>query len=452
MKAWRPWLIVPLLLVVLFRPGTQTHVEAAGPMFGNGSDGAIIFSSNSTMMPIDAPASGTAGATTLTASNAFFAAGQRLLVHQTMGASAGVWELNQVAAYAFGTITTVTPLAHSYSSAGVNKAQVLVLPQYSNVTVNLGVILSAKPWSTSSGTGGILAFLASGTTTINGTISVVGSDGLDGAAGSGAGFAGGNSAPSSTQAGSGEGTSGPSAPQTVPNGNGGGGGATAGGSGVGGGGGNGSAGVSGIGCSAGTGGTGGSAAGSADLTNMVLGGGGGGGRPFNASARGGGAGGGIIVVGSNIIQGTGLVKADGGLGPNNGCASAGGGAGGSILLRGGTLSLTGFSVSAIGGPGGRPPDCGVVLCGDGGDGRVRVEYCDSLVGGASNPVPLVAHISCTSVGGIAEQPDVTALSTAAASSGGDSAVYMLGAAGALMVAAAGAVGWRKWRTRAPLAG
>jgi NHL repeat len=52
----------------------------------------------------------------------------------------------------------------------------------------------------------------------------------------------------------------------------------------------------------------------------------------------------------------------------------------------------------------------------------------------------------SSVGGIAEQPDVAALPSAAASSGRDHMAYLLGAAGAFLMAAALAAGWRMRRT------
>jgi len=51
----------------------------------------------------------------------------------------------------------------------------------------------------------------------------------------------------------------------------------------------------------------------------------------------------------------------------------------------------------------------------------------------------------STVGGISEQPDVTALPSAAASSGGNHAVYIIAAAAALFAAAIGAAGWRKRR-------
>ena len=50
-----------------------------------------------------------------------------------------------------------------------------------------------------------------------------------------------------------------------------------------------------------------------------------------------------------------------------------------------------------------------------------------------------------SVGGIAEQPDMTALPSAA-SSGRDYMAYIFGASVAFIVVAAGAAGWRRWRT------
>jgi hypothetical protein len=53
-----------------------------------------------------------------------------------------------------------------------------------------------------------------------------------------------------------------------------------------------------------------------------------------------------------------------------------------------------------------------------------------------------------SVGGIAEQPDLTALPSVASSSGHGYTVYILGAAVALIAAAGGAAGWRKRRKRA----
>ena len=54
-------------------------------------------------------------------------------------------------------------------------------------------------------------------------------------------------------------------------------------------------------------------------------------------------------------------------------------------------------------------------------------------------------LSSASVGGIAEQPDVTALQSSAASSGRDHAVYILGAVIALLLAVVGTVRWCRQR-------
>ena len=275
--------------ILAFGRWPSAEAQPSTPDFGDGSDGPITFSADTQFNPpVDAIVnSGSLGATTLTVSSpsGVFQPGQKILIHQTRGAGAGQWEMNQVQSYALGNLGTVRPLANAYATSGANAAQVLVVPEYTNVTVNAGVTLSAKPWNGS--TGGILAFFANGTIAVAGTVSAAGSKGSTfsgagtAAGGTGGGFRGGQSISGGfNQAYSGEGTGVASAPQTAANGNGGG-GALASSPGAptsiatGGGGGNGAAGGNGpIHQGKGTGGTGGSAAGSADLTTMVLGGGG----------------------------------------------------------------------------------------------------------------------------------------------------------------------------------
>ncbi len=138
--------------------------------FGNGSNGSITISSNTTETPIDSSVTATAGTTTATVGSGLgFAANQIVLFHQTQGTNTGLWEFARVESYLGTTLTLTTALTNSYSSAGNDHAQVRVVPQYNNVTVNSGVTWAAKAWDGS--TGGILAFLANGTVTINGTIS-----------------------------------------------------------------------------------------------------------------------------------------------------------------------------------------------------------------------------------------------------------------------------------------
>ncbi|TAK60118.1 MAG: hypothetical protein EPO22_09555, partial [Dehalococcoidia bacterium] len=439
----RLWLMVPLVLVVLFSPGTETIGEGADAMFGNGSDGAITFSSNTQFdPPVDAVVvAGTAGTSTLTVSSVsgLFQPGEKILIHQTRGSGSGAWELNAVQSYAVGNLATSAPLANAYLSdagAGVNKAQVLVVPQYTNVTVNAGISLSAKPWN--GATGGILAFLASGTVTITGTIQASGVSSSDPSGGTGAtggaGFDGGSNVVQG-QATQGEGTGGPRGTASqVANGNGAGGGAY--GSGIqiasGSGGGNGGVGGQGYAYFPSLASAPGAASGTSDLTTMSLGGGGGGGSgSADGMSYGGGSGAGMVVIVGTTIAMTGGIAANGGdnggaptICPNSSKALGGGGGGGSILVRTQNATLGTGTIIAVGGSG--ASRCGDAGSASGAVGRIRVEYCTSISGGFADPPASIAQISCgptptptppPSVGGIAEQPDVTAVPAAAASSG-----------------------------------
>ena len=354
-------------------------------MFGDGSDGAITFSSNTQFNPpADAAVnSGPMGSTTLTVSGltGVFQPGQAIMIHQTRGTGAGDWELNTVQTYALGNIVTVDALSHTYSTSGANAAQVLVVPEYTNVTVDPGVTVSAKPWDGAKG--GILAFLANGTLTPSGTLSANGS-----------GYRGGAGIPSSSCGQQGEGIPGIGVNCSSANGNGGGAGGdyqnTSGG-----GGGNGTAGSDGN--SGPSSGVGGGTAGSTDLTNMVFGGGGGGtgnGAGPPAPVCSGGSGGGILTLFAANVVSTGSLTADGNNGDGSCGSGAGGGAGGSILVRSQTLTLGSSSFTATGGAGG-PDDLHVG--GPGGKGRIRVEYCTTISGGIADPPASIAQISCAPV-------------------------------------------------------
>ena len=114
--------------------------------WGNGSDGAATLSG--TDSPIDSAATGTAGSTSLSATNTSFAAGQQILIHKTRGnttTTAGIYEVNYIASYTAGTITTLLPLANSYQDSGNDQSQVLVLKQYSSAAVS--TVLTGKSWN-----------------------------------------------------------------------------------------------------------------------------------------------------------------------------------------------------------------------------------------------------------------------------------------------------------------
>ena len=354
--------------------------------FGNGGDGALTISSNTTEAPIDSACTGTSGSQSLTATNVSFASGQIIFIHQTQGTNAGQWERQTIQSYTAGTITTGTPLVNTYTTG----AQVRVLLQHTTVTVNASRTYTAKAWN---GTvGGILAFLASGTVTINGTISCAGiSPGPSITGGAGIGFAGGNGrVVQPGYASYGESSSGASAIATSTSANNSGGGAgyanisRSGG----GGGSNATAGENGIQTGSGSPGIGATTVtGSADLTTMTFGGGGGGGARDLATAGGGGGGGGIaFLTGVTITLGASAsITANGGDGGNDGADGAtgqvggGGGAGGSILLKCQTATLGTGLITALGGARGGINGADS-YGGAGGNGRIHLDYLTSYTG------------------------------------------------------------------------
>jgi len=358
--------------------------------FGDGSDGALTISSNTTEAPIDSACTGTSGTSSLSATNASFTTGQIILIHQSRGTGAGTWQKNKIQSYTAGTITLVDALNATYTSG----AQVRVLKQYTNVTINSGITYTAKAWN---GTvGGIIGFLASGTVTVTGTITA-----------SGKGFRGATQITSTDTSGKqGEGTSGAADTESSSyNGNGGGGGYWApgnNGTGGGGGGGNSSAGTRGQTDRSGTGGAGGIAAGSADLTTMVFGGGGGSGAlSATGSGGAGGIGGGICWIAGTTVTITGSVTSAGTAG-NNGSidgAGGGGGAGGSNMIKSQVATLGSSLVTAGGGSGGTSED---ETAGDGGagsTGRNHLDYYTSYTGTTSPTLNVTQDNSLGSVDG-----------------------------------------------------
>lgn len=343
--------------------------------FGDGSDGNLTISSNTTYAPIDSSCSGTSGTTSLSATNASFATGQIILIHQSRGTGVGGWELNKIAGYTAGTITTSHALTMTYTDSGASQAQVLVLKQYNNVTINSSTLMT-KAWD--GNIGGITAFLAK--ETVSGSTGIIsaagGNGGNDSSVGTGGGYRGGagvRNSGTTGQAGSGEGTSGASSLQYTTNGNGGGG--AKGDDKWGGGGGNGTVGSNGS--SVGGGGTsfgyGGSTSGTASLVTATFGGGGGGGSDYqNETSGAGGSGGGIVFIFGKNIDLTGLsINLKGGNGQVGAANATGGsGAGGSCLLKSTIATLGTNKIDASANTAGA----------DGGVGRIHLDYSGSYTG------------------------------------------------------------------------
>jgi hypothetical protein len=214
-------------------------------VFGTGADGALTVTGSQTINNTRTALSTTsnAGQPTLNvASTSGFAVGQEVLIHQTQGTGAGGYEFGKIASIGSGTLTLQANLQNMYTQGGNSRAQVIRVPHYTDVTIQSGATLSAPAWDGS--TGGILAFRATGTLTINGTISASGGSANENIVGSGGGFRGGlpaqgaNGSYADFHGYSGEGTGGASTTTNSANGNGGGGGFSDGGASGGAGGGN----------------------------------------------------------------------------------------------------------------------------------------------------------------------------------------------------------------------
>ena len=349
------------------------EITGVSGYFGDGADGPLTISSDTTEAPIDSACTGTSGAYTLSATNASFAIDQIIFIHQSRGTGAGSWQRNKIISYTAGTITLESPLNTNY----VSGAQVRVLKRYTTVAINSGKTYTAKAWD---GTvGGILGFVAQSTITVTGSITA-----------SGKGFRG---ATSENYAG--EGTAGASANTGTNNGNGGAAGnpstsgdtysASGGGAG-----GNGTVGADG---NDGNGnpakGIGGTASGSSDLTSMTFGGGSGAGGSESGNYVAGANGGGIIFLTGTDITVSGSIISGGNNGLNSTGADSGGsggGAGGSILLKAQTATLGSSLITAPGGTGGNGGVGQTGTNGKGGTGsvgRIHIDYLTSYTGTTS---------------------------------------------------------------------
>jgi len=363
--------------------------------FGDGSSGSLNATTTTTINTIRASASGTAGSTALTLSNVngTFASGQTVVVHQTQAASGtvGQYEFRRIAAVSGTTLTLTAPLTNTYITDTTRRAQAVVVPQYTTVTVS--GTLNAPAWDGNSG--GILAFDASDGVTISGTVDMRGRGFRGRAHGCiyrcARGFQG-------------EGHLALGDVTIVANGSGGGGGGAGQDDASGGGGGYGATGAAGGVGTCGTcreacpipGGAAGGAAGGVDLRTAVLfgGAGGEGGADEDGGRPGaGGAGGGIVFMRGGSLTLTGTVQAGGGDGEGGqqgacggvgcGMGGGGGGAGGAVRIETvGTANLGTDRVLTPGGTGGLAT-CNSARGGTGAVGRIGVR--GGTVTGSTTP-------------------------------------------------------------------
>lgn len=348
------------------------------PGRGDGRNGALSLVANTTASHVNVAitlAVGTASATITTGLT--IAAGDLFFVHQTQGTNHGRYDFLFVSSYNSGTgaIVFTSNALYDYSSAASNKAQAVLVPQYTTMATN-GFTLSAPAWGGS--VGGI--YVAVALATPSGTYSA-----------SGKGFRGGTGINGGTNlyAQYGEGYSRvagtPASPGDVAD-NGGGGAfkANPGHRFGGGGGGNLVGGGTGNGSGDGQVGSAGLTASSSDGTLMDFGGGGGGGAG-DSGASDGGIGGGICwIIAANF--GTITITVAGIIG--GGAANVGGGGGGAAgcgRAQGDSVDCATYTSTQTGGNGG---SSGGSTGGFGGSSLGIGDFCSVSNAGSSTFVTL----------------------------------------------------------------
>lgn len=382
---------------------TGVACSAVACPFGAAPDGALSVTTARTLTTAAASADAARGATVVTLSHVsgVFASGQQVLLHQTQAPTGpvGYYEYARIRSVTATTMTLDRALLAAYRTDTTARAQVVVVPEYSTVSVAGAGVLNAPPWT--GFTGGILAFDAQSSVTVSGRVSM-----------DARGFRGNRRTCAMgtwrcMRGVQGESGRGVGRPDILANGQGGGGGGAGDHCASGGGGGHGTYGDQGF---TGTGGMCaedthppgapgrlGGVAGLMFSGGLGAAGGEGGGDDDGSFPGHGGNGGGAIFIRAQTVTLTGEVSADGeaaGNGDNMTCAGSrgcgmgggGGGAGGTVRIVGSvSASLGSDLVHARGGDGGQC-NCGAPGDFPGGVGGVgRVGVRSTMATGSTTP-------------------------------------------------------------------
>jgi MYXO-CTERM domain-containing protein len=390
MPRMRPLLL--LLLALLVAGDALAEPDTFG--LGTGRSGALRVETPGVVINRYGPltADAPAGTRELTVSNASaFVAGELVLLHQAAGlspapasgdqralhppstSSVGRFEYARVETVGSGSLRLTAPLLYGYAAS---VAQVVSVPEYTELEVRSGGSLRAAPWDGS--VGGILAALVTGRLRNDGLITVEGAGfrggaflnhaslngctGLDEPVASGGSYKGEGLVAGRFGSASGRGNL-----------------SSGGGGGIchnAGGGGGGHYGLGGVGGRSGpvdaerdVGGLGGAPVRYLPYERLLFGGGGGAGEGNNDVGTGGGAGGGLILLRAMEVRGTGTFRAGGATPPPTpgDDGAGGGGAGGAISLRA-EQELECGRVDASGGVGGAVTETNFPLGPGGGGG------------------------------------------------------------------------------------
>ena len=390
---------VLLLLVTLVAPGALAEPDTFG--LGTGRTGALRIDSPQNVVVNDyASLSSTVAADSreVAITNvALFSVGELVLLHQSTGVApvpssgdARALSLNSsaVGRFEYARVETLldsglrftAPLQYGYTA---NEAQVVSVPEYTDLEVRTGATLRAMPWDGSRG--GILAVMVSGRLRNDGLITVDGAGfrggaflnhaslngctGLDEPVASGGSYKGESLVSGRFGTASGRGN--------LAHGGGGGNCHNAGG------GGGGHIGAGGQGGRSGpvdnerdVGGLGGAPLVYVPYERLVFGGGGGAGEGNNSKGTSGGAGGGLMLLRALEVRGVGQFRANGATPPPTAGddGAGGGGAGGAISLRT-TQEIECGKLEARGGAGGNVTEASFPLGpgGGGGGGLIFVQ-------------------------------------------------------------------------------
>lgn len=367
--------------------------------FGDGSDGSKTVTGTEDINGTPRSCSGSSGNTyvTVTAGDeAEFSAGDLVLIHQSRGSTPGLWELNKVSSTSSGQVNLNVPLSNTYVDSGADQAQILVVPQYTDCTIQSGGKIQGDSWN--GNIGGIVAIACNSKLDVQsgGSIDMNNRGYRAGSAQTSQGNDG--------RQGEGDNSSTYNGVSTSRNSAGGGGGDIVGPDQGGPGGGGGSAGSGNAGAGATEGGV--ATDSQADLSIACFGGGGGGGAYAtggDGAAVAGGRGGGCVFIFANELVVDGTVSADGqtsGYATGSDGGGGGGGAGGTVLIKAVTADIGTELVSVERGLTGGAQN-GWSGSNHGAYGRIRIEAC--TVTGSTSPTysaPTTPLDWCAVAGGI----------------------------------------------------
>jgi hypothetical protein len=383
--------LTPILLIL------AVPIPLAGqyPNVGDGSDGPLVVTETTVINEVRTHlrwSPENSGRLLTVASTAGFQASDEVMIHTVFdpAGTGGTYEFRALESVGDGTLTLAFPLLHPYPMTGTQRHQVIRVPHFTEVIVDSGGVLTVPAFGgINSPTGGVMVFRASGAVIVN-------SGGLINAYGRGhwGGQGDWNFLSSFVDGRTGGSPLGPPIMQSHgPNGGGGGWGQG------GGGGGYGTGGEDGFyeGGDDYPPGQGGELYGDSLLTTLPLGSGGGGGHSlfvtpsFPYYSGDGGRGGGSIMIFANLIDiSNGYLYCNGADGTIRGGhftsgIGGGGGSGGSVHLAGNVVTAgAGQHIQALGGE-------GATGAGNGGVGRIRIDYLNSFTG-TTNPPAYVWQI------------------------------------------------------------